>query len=66
MEYGVEKIKQEVRVALDQNMSSDALLSISDIDTLSLEQIIESKIEDAAKIVTRDAPSYLLDSDVFI
>lgn len=64
MNCEVNILKQEVRIALDQNMSSDPLIAISDIDTLSLDQIIESKIEDAARVVLRDAPNYLLDGGV--
>lgn len=66
MNYEVDILKQEVRIALDQNRSSEALLVAADIDTLSLDDIIESKIADAARIVTRDAPVYLLDGGVSI
>lgn len=57
----IENIKRDVRIALDQNMVSTQLLSTGDIDTLSLDDIIESKIIEAARLVTRDAPLYLLD-----
>lgn len=63
MNYEVDILKQEVRIALDQNRSSEALIA-ADLDTLTLEQIIESKIEDAARVITRDAPVYLLDGGV--
>lgn len=62
MIYKVNDLKREIRIALDQNMVSDQLLAIDDIDTLSLEDIIESKITDAARIVESSAPGYLLDS----
>lgn len=61
MNYTVAEIKHQVRVALDQNNSSTPLLNSGDIDTLTLDEIIESKIETAARIVTRDAAHYLLD-----
>ncbi len=64
MEYGVDQIKQEVRIALDLNMNSAPLIAATDIDTLSLDDIIESKIEEAARLITRDAPVYLLDGGV--
>lgn len=64
MNYKVDILKQEVRIALDQNRSSEALIVAADIDTLTVEQIIESKIEDAARVITRDAPVYLLDGGV--
>ena len=61
MIYHVDKIMQDVRICLDQNMTSDALLKIGDIDTLSLNDIIRSKILEAVQRVHRDAPNYLLD-----
>ena len=61
MLYNIADIKREIRIALDQNMSSTPLLSVGDIDALSMEDIIESKIADAARIVQRDAPLHLLD-----
>lgn len=61
MIFKVDDIKRDVRIALDQNNSSTPLLDTGDIDTLTLEEIIESKIEDAARVVTRDAAHYLLD-----
>lgn len=62
MIYKVADLKREIRIALDQNMVSDQLLATDDIDTLSMEDIIESKIVDAARIVESSSPSYLLDS----
>lgn len=59
--YQLDKIAKDVRVALDRNMVSDALLSIEDVDTLSLEAIIQSKVCEAVKRVHGDAPVYLLD-----
>jgi hypothetical protein len=64
MTYNIEDIKRDIRIALDQNMVSTQLLATSDIDTLSLNDIIESKIAEAARVVMRDAPSYLLDGGV--
>lgn len=60
MTYQVADIEKDVRVALDQNMVSDALAGIGDVDTLALDEIIESKIEDAAKMIELSAPLYLL------
>lgn len=62
MFYSLDSLKKEIRVALDQNNSSAALLDIKDIDTLTLEEIIESKIVDAAISVETDAPVHLLDT----
>lgn len=61
MTYNIADIKKEVRIALDQNMNSVPLINVEDIDTLSMEEILESKILDAAYIVTQEAPYYLLD-----
>ena len=61
MEYAIEELKRSVRVALDENNTSATLSSLGDVDTLSVEEIIESKLEDAALIVHRDAPRHLLD-----
>ena len=62
MIYQLDKIMQDVRICLDQNMTSDALLKSGDIDTLSLNDIIRSKILEAVQRVHRDAPNYLLDA----
>lgn len=64
MTYDIENIKRDVRIALDQNMVSTQLLSTGDIDTLSLNDIIESKIADAARVIMRDAAHHLLDGGV--
>lgn len=61
MVFTVENLKRDIRIALDQNMTSEQLIETDDIDTLSLEDIIESKIADAARIVETAAPAYLLD-----
>lgn len=50
------EFKRLVRVCLDQNMSSEALAALEDVDTLSLDEIIDSKAEDAALTVVRIAP----------
>ncbi|MCQ2219999.1 MAG: hypothetical protein MJZ12_01325 [Prevotella sp.] len=60
-EYQVSDLVQEIRVAIDSNLNSEQLTGIGDIDTLALEEIIGSKIAEAARIVVLNAPSYLLD-----
>jgi hypothetical protein len=62
MTYNVSDIVEEIRVALDQNMSSTPLATLGDIDTLSLDELIESKIANAARIVEERAPRELLDA----
>lgn len=61
MIFQVDKIVQDVRICLDQNMASDALIESGDIDTLALDEIIRSKILEAVQRVHRDAPNYLLE-----
>ncbi len=61
MIYQLDKIMQDVRICIDQNMMSDALLESGDIDTLSLDEIIKSKILEAVQRVHMSAPNYLLE-----
>lgn len=61
MIYQIDKILRDVRVCLDQNMMSEALLDSGDLDTLSLDDIIRSKIVEAVRRVHLDAPNYLLE-----
>lgn len=52
---------QDVRVCIDQNTTSGSLVDSGDIDTLSLDEIIKSKILEAVERVHLNAPSYLLE-----
>ena len=52
---------QDGRICIDETMQSDALIESGDIDTLSLDEIIKSKILEAVQRVHRDAPNYLLE-----
>lgn len=61
MVYRIQRIARDVRIALDQNNTSEQLLDTGDIDTLSLDEIIISKIEEAARRVEEAAPAYLLE-----
>lgn len=56
----IENIKREVRVALDRNNVSTQLSSIGDVDTLTVEEIIESKIEQAVREVLMTSAHHLL------
>lgn len=62
MIYKVADLVREVRIAIDKNNSSAPLVALTDVDTLSIDALIESKIEDAARAVTVNAPRHLLDS----
>lgn len=59
--YHLDEIAKDVRIALDQNTTSDALREIGDVDTLSLNDIIKSKAVEAVKRIHSSAPPYLLD-----
>lgn len=61
MIYQVDNILQDVRICLDENNVSAALISSGDIDTLSLNDIIRSKIVEAVDSVHKVAPYYLLE-----
>ena len=60
MEYLVSDIIREAKVAIDENVSSEALTALGDLDTLTLDEIIRSKVEDAARLVEEGAAHYLL------
>lgn len=59
--YRIENIAKDVRIALDRNGSSAALAEIEDVDTLTIDEIIISKIIEGVKHVHSTAPAYLLD-----
>jgi hypothetical protein len=61
MDCKVEDIIEQVKITIDENVSSEPLVGINDIDTLALDEIIESKVEDGARLVTENAAHWLLD-----
>lgn len=61
MVYNIHDVMRDVRVCLDQNMTSEQLLQTDDIDTLALDDIIRSKILEAVVRVHTNAPTYLLE-----
>lgn len=62
MEYTVEQLVREAKVAIDENVSSEALAALGDLDTLTLDEILLSKVEDAARLVESSAAHHLLDA----
>lgn len=58
--YNVDDVVRDIRITLDNNMSSKALADLGDVDTLSLDDIVKSKICPAARIVETAAPYLLL------
>ncbi|MBD5351896.1 MAG: hypothetical protein HDR86_03610 [Bacteroides sp.] len=64
MVYKILNIAQDVRIAIDENKTSEQLIADEDIDTLSLDEIIRSKIVEAVRRVLTIAPLHLLDGGV--
>lgn len=62
MIYQLADIVRDVKVAMDENGNDDALVLEGDVDTLSLDAIIKSKILEAARLVLASAPAVLLDN----
>lgn len=61
MVYNISKVMRDVRVCLDQNMTSEQLLQTDDVDTLAFDNIVRSKILDAVIRVHAYAPPHLLE-----
>ena len=55
MIFQVSKIKQDVRVCIDQNVSSAPLVQDDDMDMLTLQDVIGSKILEATTTATMTA-----------
>lgn len=55
-------LAREVRIALDQNDTVEALTADLDPDTLTLDQVIESVLPEAVRRVHMEAPAHLLES----
>lgn len=62
MIYRIDELVRDVRVALDMNERNDSLLEEQEPATLTLDEIIKSKIEHGARVVESNAPVWLLDS----
>ena len=59
--YFIEDIVKDVRISLDMNSNSETLAEFEDNDTLSINEIIKSKIIEGVKQVHSIAPPHLLD-----
>lgn len=64
MVYKIPEIVRDVRIAIDENKTSEQLIADEDIDTLSLDEIIRSKIVEAVRMVLTATPIHLLDGGV--
>lgn len=66
MVYKIEIVERDVRIAIDENKTGEQLISDEDVDTLSLNDIIRSKIVEAVRRVESSAPvRYLEEGHVF-
>ena len=61
MTCDVNELKKDIRIALDRDGRSQPLIE-GDVDSLAVDDIIESKIEEAARIVEMAAPLHRLES----
>lgn len=61
MVYHIHNVMRDVRVCLDQNMESEQLALTGDVDTLSLDEIVRSKVVEAVVRVHGAAPTHLLE-----
>ena len=61
MIYRIRDIARDVRIAIDENSDGEQLIAEADIDTLSLEEIVRSKICEAVRRVHTQAPAHLLE-----
>lgn len=57
-----EEMARAVRVAIDMNKGDEPLIMEGDTDTLTLDEIIMSKLADAVRMVVNEAPLHLLES----
>ena len=61
MRYDVRDIIKDVRICIEENATSDFLLSLGDTETLQLEELIRSKISDAVRTVEMSAPAWMVE-----
>lgn len=61
MIYKLTDIVRDVRVAIDQNMTSAPLLATDDVETLALDTLIRSKVVEGVRRVESTAPVQFLE-----
>ena len=61
MIYKISRIARDVRIAIDENKTSEQLIADEDIETLTLEEIVRSKIVEAVRRVESTAPVHYLE-----
>lgn len=60
MLYDISKIQEDVRIAINENRLGTELIEDADEETLSLNEIIQSKIEEAVQTVESISPLHLV------
>jgi len=61
MIYNILKVVRDIKVAIDENVTSEQLVAVEDIDTLTLDEIVRSKVLEAIERVESKAPVYMLE-----
>lgn len=61
MIYTVDDILRDVRIAIDENRVSEQLLAELDSETLSLNEVVCSKIEEGVRLTLHEAPLHKID-----
>ncbi len=61
MIYQTDRIVRDVRICMDENMESGVLLETGDLESLSLDETIRSKVPEAVERVHTSAPGHLLE-----
>ena len=61
MRVQAEEMAKAVRVAIDMNRGDDPLIVEGDTDTLTLDEIIKTKLADAVRLVEMEAPHIMLE-----
>ena len=62
MTVRADEMARAVRVAIDMNKGDRPLIMEGDTDTLTLDEIIVSKLADAVRLVEMEAPHFMLES----
>ena len=60
MIYKTSEIQRDVRIAIDENQVDGRLILENDSDSMTLNEIIRSKIEEGARQVIEEVPHFLL------
>jgi hypothetical protein len=61
MIYQVLNMVKDIKVCLDENVTSEQLIAAEDVDTLTFDEIVKSKILEAVERIETEAPVYYLE-----